>query len=284
MSFSHEFFSANQGDLGMGKIIPSDQKRTYLPFITSNFGKISQREMARNLGIGKTTINSWSKELGLYFKKHTVNENFFDSWSEKSAYVLGYIYADGNVAWNPSKGYQSLTITAAEKDKDNLEKIRNLLSSTKPLLYSKKTKSYRLIANNKILCLKLMELGVVPRKSKIVTFPKCIPPDCLRHFLRGVIDGDGNIFYLKRKRSPYFSIRIYSGSEIFLRDLAIAVEEKFGIPAKVKKANNSTFGLEYSCSRGKRLGSILYSNANLYMERKYIPFKENVLGGDNNGK
>ena len=165
MFFSHENFFPDWGQ-DMGKIISSTQKENILHFIRSNFGKISQREIARKLNIGKTTVNRWLEELGLKFKKHTVNEHFFDELNENSAYLLGYIYADGNIAWNPEKGYQALTITAAAKDKDHLERIRGLLSSTKPLLFSQKTNSYRLVANNKNLCKRLMMLGVFPRKFK----------------------------------------------------------------------------------------------------------------------
>src|SRR3972149_2972106 len=92
--------------LGMGSFkISQNKKKEYLPFIQSNFHKVSQREMARKLGLGKTTVDRWSSELGLKFKKHTVNENFFNEFNENSAYVLGLIYADGSIAWDEHKGY-----------------------------------------------------------------------------------------------------------------------------------------------------------------------------------
>ncbi len=118
-------------------------------YICDFFGKISQREIARRLKIGKTTVNKWAKSLGFSFKKHTADEGYFRSTSPEMFYVLGYISADGNVSWNRDKKYNALTITAAEKDVDHLEKIRKLLKSTKPLLYSGSTKSYRLIVDCK---------------------------------------------------------------------------------------------------------------------------------------
>ena len=65
--------------------ISNIQKLEHLPFIRKNFGVLSGREIARRLGIGKTTINRWSGELGLVPIKHTVNESFFDVLNEKSA-------------------------------------------------------------------------------------------------------------------------------------------------------------------------------------------------------
>lgn len=284
MSLFSEFFFVNQKDLGMGKIIPSDQKRTYLPFITANFDKMSQREIARRLGIGNTTVRCWSKELGFKFKKHTVNERFFDELNEVNSYLLGLIYADGNIAWNPERGYQSLTITASEKDKDHLENIRNLLKSSKPLLYAPKTKSYRLIVNNKKICRRLMELGVTPRKSLTVKFPEFITKEQLPHFLRGVIDGDGCVYYCKRRIRSYFAIKLASGSVEFITGLRKTIKNVVGIDANITKRNGTNvYFMEYTCARGKKLADYIYRDGNLCLDRKYKVYKENVLGGNKNG-
>ncbi len=258
----------------MGIIIIPKRKEKLLPFIKSNFSKISQREIARKLGIGKTTINRWSKELGYNHKKHTVNEKFFDEFTEESVYLLGFIYADGNISWNPKKGYQSLTITASAKDKEHLERIRKLLSSTKLLLYSVKTNSYRLIVSNKKLCLRLMELGVMPKKSLILKFPTFIPHEYLRHFFRGVIDGDGNIRYVDREKSSYFEITIASGSKSFSEDFISAVNKQIDVATKLRKVKGNTYILQYSCARGEKLAKYIYSSSNIFLERKYLEYKK----------
>jgi len=256
--------------------ISNIQKLEHLPFIKGNFGVLSEREIARRLKLGKTTINRWSRELGLVHVKHTVNESFFDNLNEKSAYLLGCIYADGNISWNTKKGYYSMTITASEKDKEHLEKLRSLISSTKPLVYSSKTRSYRLIANSKILCRKLMEYGLTPKKSLTIEFPN-IPSEQFKHFLRGVIDGDGSVFYFNRKRSPYFEIRIYSGSRLFCDSLVNHIKSNFNIETNIKRIGKNVFEARYTCSRGKKLANFIYSNANIFLERKYLTFKNNVL-------
>lgn len=146
--------------------------------------------------------------------------------------------------------------------------MRKLLSSTKPLLYSPKTKSYRLIAANKELCKKLMKLGIVPRKSLIVAFPK-IPNNYLRHFVRGVIDGDGTVRYVDRERSPYFEIRIFSGSRRFLKGLSHAIMKEVNIFAKLRLAHENTYELRYTCKRGKILASWIYNYSNIFLHRKF---------------
>lgn len=261
--------------------ITRDEKIKYLQAISSNFNKISQRKIANMLGLGRTTVNRWSREIGLAFKKHTVNETFFDEFNENSSYALGLIYSDGNIAWNPKKGYYSLTITASEKDKAHLENIRNLLSSTKPLLYAPKTKSYRLIVNNKNLCRGLMQSGVTPKKSLTIKFPE-IPKNYLRHFMRGVIDGDGNVRYVARERSPYFEITIASGSLEFCKGVVKAIKESLGIDANIRKVAKNVYVIQYSCSRGERLAKYIYQDTTIFLNRKNLEYKK-LLEARNNG-
>lgn len=274
-SFYNENFAVSLGSMGNSKI-SRDKKNECLSFIKSNFDKLSQRKMAKMLGLGNTTVNRWSSEIGLKFRKHTVNEEFFDEFNEESVYLLGLIYADGNIAWgpNPKKGYYSMTITASEKDKTHLEKMRNLLSSTKPLLYAPKTKSYRLIVNSKKLCRRLMQLGVTPRKSLTIQFPQFIPKEHLPHFLRGVIDGDGSVNYFARKISPYFRIVVASGSKDFCEGLVDAIRQNVGPVAKIKKKALNTYIVEYSCYRGEKLADYIYSDASIFLKRKYSQFEK----------
>jgi len=256
----------------MSVIISKGKKNEHLKYIKANFHKYSQREIARKLNLGKTTVNTWAREEGLKFKKDTVNNKFFDEFNENSIYILGFIFADGNVAWNPKKGYYTLTITASEKDIEHLEKIRKIMSSTKPLLYAVKTKSYRLIVNDKELCRRLMYLGVIPKKSLIVKFPK-IPKEYLRHFIRGVIDGDGNVRYVERSRSSYFEITIASGSQVFCEGFIKAIKENLGINANIRNVGQNTKIIQYSCSRGEKLAEYIYSKANIFLERKHNEYE-----------
>ncbi len=266
-----EIYPSISTEYEMGAVLPSAMKENVLPFIEQNFGKISGRKMAKNLGIGNTTIRRWMSELGLKTIKNTVNEGYFEKWTPEMAYVLGLIATDGNVGWNPEKGYQSLTITAAEKDKEHLEKIRKLLKSTKPLLYAESTKSYRLIVNSKKICKDLMAFGIVPAKSKILKFQP-VPDRYLSHYIRGVVDGDGTVRYCNREKSPYFEINICSGSRAFLEELARRVVEKMGIIATVK-ARPNVFIVRYTCKRAMKFAKWIYADTDLYLERKFANFQ-----------
>ncbi len=255
-------------DYFVGAIIQQSEKKKMLSFIKSNFGKLSNRQIAQELRVGSTTINRWCQELGLFIEKNSVNEEFFKVWTSDMAYILGFVFADGNINWNPLKSYRSLTITASEKDKKHLERMRLLMESTKELLYSSKTNSYRLIINNKAICKDLMGFGLTPRKSLSVKFPN-IPRKYLRHFLRGVIDGDGNIRYVQREKSPYFEITISSGSKVFLEKMAEEIYS-IGIKGKVRKVSSNVYILQYSCKRGLQLAKFIYNkDSNLCLSRKF---------------
>lgn len=245
-----------------------DEKVGFLSFIKENFGKISFREMARRLHIGNTTICKWAKELGLYVKQDTVNENYFKTWTPDMAYILGFIFADGNIAWNPEKAYRALTITVAAKDKVHLEKMRILLESTKPLFYSDLTNSYRLIINNKKVCIDLMNLGVVPRKSLIKEFPD-IPIDYICDFIRGYVDGNGTVRYTDRKRSSYFEISICCGSIRFLEKLVEVVETNIGIKINIIHSKENVYTARYTCTKGMQFAKWIYNNHDLCLLRKY---------------
>ncbi|MCX6818366.1 MAG: hypothetical protein NTU57_05935 [Candidatus Aenigmarchaeota archaeon] len=255
----------------MGATIHPKNKKRMLPFIKSNFGKLSEREIARRLEIGKTTVNKWRIGLGLEIKKNTVNENFFKLWNPEMAYIIGYIFADGNINWKPEKSYRALTITAAAKDAEHLERIRLNLNSTRKLTYSADTNSYRLIVNSKEICTDLMKIGLCPKKSLTIKFPN-VPEKFLSHFIRGVIDGDGNVRYVKRERSPYFEITISSGSKAFLIEMAKKIASK-GIGGNVRKTGKNVYILQYACTRGLTLAKWVYDNDSLCLNRKYQQYK-----------
>lgn len=237
-------------------------------FIKNNFGKISDREMARQLKVGKTTVNNWAKLHDLFHIKHTVNEEFFNRWASDMAYIFGFICADGNIAWDEVKSYYTMTITSAQKDKDHLEKIRAVLESTKPLLYAQSTKSYRLIVNSKSICRRLMNMGVVPRKSLILKWPN-VPDQYLKDFIRGYVDGDGSLRYFNRKRSPYFELMVCSGSPDFIVALKQIIFQQVGVESKITKTKNECYVLRYSCNRGMKLAEWLYYNSYFYLARKF---------------
>ena len=109
-------------------------------------------------------------------KKYTLNRNYFDDIdTQNKAYILGLLYADGNVG----KDNYVIQICLQEEDKHILEQIKNELNSNRPLYFketNKKNKSwkntYSLILNDEHMHQSLINKGVVPQKTFKIKFPE----------------------------------------------------------------------------------------------------------------
>lgn len=128
-------------------------------------------------------------------RTYTHDPHFFDAITDEArAYWLGFIYADGCVTTG-----NRLQVTLAAKDAGHLSKLRDALSSTHPVTISTRKCGFAaagMMAAFSIRCCDLADglarHGVTPRKSHTAR-PPALPPELLRHFWRGVMDGDGFI-------------------------------------------------------------------------------------------
>lgn len=168
---------------------------------------LSYAKIAKELGKSKQTISYYLKENGYgpnekYIRKNQkqpnkkyVNENFFEVIdTEEKAYWLGFMYADGCV--NTSR--DSIELSLKEEDFNHIVKFKNALDSEHKIgkkvkrINNKEYVSYRLHIRNKKLKDDLIKHGCIPKKSKVLTFPK-LKNDLVIHFIRGYVDGDGCI-------------------------------------------------------------------------------------------
>lgn len=120
----------------------------------------------------------------------TIQSLFNDITNEIEAYTLGLISADGNVGKN-----YSINIFLTESDKYLLEEINaRLLNNTGHILISKKENGEpvaRLSFCGKLICQNLKKYNIVPNKSKVMTQILEFDEPLMRHYLRGLYDGDG---------------------------------------------------------------------------------------------
>lgn len=218
-----------------------------------------------------------------------INQNFFKSWSPQMAYVLGFIFADGAIE-DVQKSSRTcyIAITATSKDFSILNKIKDAMNSGHKL-YRKKSKPvlfphgktytpdecFILRIGSKLMYNDLLKLGVTPRKSLTIIFPKILA-DYLSFFLRGYFDGDGCI-YLKNKRFPI--VVFTSGSADFLIGLSHYLNVALGIPIKVVNINNSSlnpyFQLRYNKSSSLKILEFMYKDLEKapYLERKFAIYQ-----------
>lgn len=206
---------------------------------------------------------------------YDVNDSFFSVLNEKSAYWLGFIYADGYI----SKTENCLRITLSAKDEDHLVKFKEDISSESPITYhmnrySEKyslTKKARISIFSKQIKEDLLKLGCGPMKSLTCTFPE-IQENLIPHFIRGYFDGDGSIYIVKpygRMKNPSIGISII-GTEDFLKEMKAKIG--FGPEKnlrKDKRLNNTIRILEFAgYNIVNRFGDYIYKDSTVQLDRK----------------
>lgn len=196
--------------------------------------------------------------------------------NEIEAYLLGLLYADGCIEGKRYEKYYTLGITLSEKDKIFLQKILNIfnteLNKNYDLKYSANTKSYKITICNVQLINNLINLGIIPQKTysnNDFVFTN-VPDNLKRHFIRGYFDGDGTIGIYKNKAQIGFvslnqkllnSILNYIHSQIINKG-TIRTDTKY---YRLYISGNP------SC---KCFLNYLYNESTIYLERKYLIYKE----------
>lgn len=197
------------------------------------------------------------------------------------AYVLGFIFADGNIICTKrNTWFLSIQIT----DKEILEQIKKALNSSHTISKRKKGQNhkqlYRLQIGSKDICKDLLNLGLTERKSKTISFPN-IPKKYLFDFIRGYFDGDGGVWVGLRNKKNYkkniiISASFTSGCENFLISLKKILSEK-GLLGGSLVNKERGFDLKYSINDSLKLYKNMYnSNCSLFLGRKKGKFEKYI--------
>ncbi len=211
-----------------------------------------------------------------------IDTEFFKKWTHDSAYLIGYICADGCVHKRSNRN-NSYILTITSKDKDHLHKINTILSSNYAI--SKKiggsgSISYNLSISNTELCLDLINLGITPRKT--FTISKVDVPDSLFcDFLRGYFDADGSIYIYKVNNTWQLKLALVSASKNFLelleREISfrLQLERKNIYTFQGKGKNNPLHSLVFYINDGQKFLKFIYKNSpHIFLERKYEVFNK----------
>lgn len=215
--------------------------------------------------------------------KHKVNENFFKKWSKNMAYVLGYIYADGNLLNCDYIRARYFQITSVELDA--LERIKHMMNSEHNITkhkpsYLKGKIIYRLKIGSHEIYNDLLMHGLYPNKSLDMEFPE-IPLEYTGHFIRGYFDGDGCIYFEKSKNvHGDFIIRrirtiFTSGSKLFFDKMKLVIEAAGIQGGKIYKSKRS-FQLVLNTEDSIKIFKIMYKNTgyNSFFMRKFLVFND----------
>lgn len=237
------------------------------------------RQLEKDLSISRKILSRILKENQIHIKDNTINsrryfhnEDFFEVIdTEEKAYWLGFIYADGFIESKRSHGAQKVGITLSSIDHSHLEKFKESIEATNPVLQykgsgynSEGTFSKILLTSDKTVN-DLKQLGVVENKTYNLEFPTFIKEDLLHHFVRGYFDGDGSINYYTTP-TGYKKYQIgFTGSFKMIQGLNKFFSKECSIRQK-GNAYQVNFG---GVNEVHKIINIMYKDATIYLDRKY---------------
>lgn len=214
-----------------------------------------------NYPIAKISKEEKSKIQSKNARKYYINENFFKTWSNEMAYVLGLWWADGCI-------YQKkmFDITLHKKDKYILKRIAELLQYKGSLYDYVDRQASRINFSCVTIYNDIIKLGGTECKSLTAEMP-IVPQQYLSHFVRGYFDGDGSIWNIKGKR---VNSEFCSGSKKFLEQLLQILKEYNIVKGgSIHLANSSYYELTFGNRDTLSLGRWMYIDCNnLFLLRK----------------
>lgn len=171
----------------------------------------SANEISKMCGLSHITVINWLKDYKIRVRtikdlKNKIDSNFFSQINAYSAFLLGYIFTDGDLQYNQKYDYYFLRLYS--KYKTNLQMVLKLIKSDAKIQQRKAVMTHAIrqgkisfihIADKKFIS-DLMGLGMIRNKNSSIKFPK-IPKEFISHFIRGCWGGNGSIYYSKEGRA-----------------------------------------------------------------------------------
>lgn len=212
-----------------------------------------------------------------------VNKNFFKTWTQDMAYVLGFFAADGYITVNKrGSTYWCIGIT----DRKLLENIRLCIGSNHVIskrVYKHKGKDlYRFQIGSIEMCEDLRKLGFWLNKTQSLAVP-FVPEAFFSHFIRGYFDGDGNVWVGKVKNTGQdgytrIIVGFTSSSYQFLNSIHEKMSLILGVSGSLFKTKRGSFRLQFGQRDSLKMYNFMYNGLTspLFLERKRVVFEKYI--------
>jgi hypothetical protein len=258
------------------------------------YGKVRVKEIARRLGRSRAGIHQQAcTRMGLVSAgkkrfiaetkvKYYYNRHFFTTVNEDSAYWAGFLAADGCLC----PGRRTVQVYLGTRDRGHLEKLAASLGYNGPIVDSKTTNDFAPngAALSRITLCHAQQMiedlrqnfRITPRKTYTLE-PPDLPLPFARHFLRGLVDGDGAIYRDSRNRLC-LTVR---GTIPVLEWMRLLVDR---VCPHVRASRVRCYAGHplycVSASRAEKLYVWLYSDAHTSLDRKRVFLDELLPKGD----
>ena len=189
--------------------------------------------------------------------------------TEEDAYILGFILADAYIC----EQRNAVRIKLHHRDEDILHKINKYLDSDVEIKHE-----YHSITGNKMsylyfssveLIATLKKYGICRNKSLKEVFYHDMPSELKKHYIRGIIDGDGFI-----TKDPSIAQIGVCGSCDVVKNIAIYLNQTLNLGLNIDNAvkQEGTSELYRFAVQGQKAISVmkfLYEDSKIYLDRKY---------------
>ena len=260
-------------------------------FLINNYHLYSRKELANILNRTASAIQNKARRLNLKKEsKYYYDKEYFNIIdSEEKAYWLGFIYADGYVE------KYSLGIELAYKDINHLKKFNKSINGNLEVKTRERNgcfngKKYNNANTTQKMCRirvhcyemvkDLNKYGVVPNKTYLNLSIPNIDEKYIIPFIRGYFDGDGAV--VNEKYKTRLGANITSANINILNQFRTYLYDNYNICSNITTENKDSkefstvdiYKLQINgMSNSYRFLNLLYSNANIYLDRKYNTFK-----------
>src|SRR5258708_26648971 len=211
-------------------------------------------------------------------------------WTSDIAYVVGLIATDGCL----SKDLRHIELTS--KDLEQVENFKGLLKLKNKIGTKtngiRKGVYYRIQLGNIVFYEWLLKIGLTPHKS-LTLGGIDIDKQYFRDFVRGSLDGDGNITHYEDRYNTYLNpdyiyerliVRFFSGSKKHLLWLRDSISKCVNVQGAIitdlsgiKKGKNPNYSLKFSTKEAKVVLNWIYYKENLPCLRRKFDIAEPFL-------
>jgi hypothetical protein len=232
----------------------------------------SLTEVSLDCGITKQAVAYWLKFYEIPIrsisdsKKKRINSDFFRKINPDSAFLLGYIFTDGDLQLNKKTGNHFLRLYG--KYSSDLSMVLRMIESKAKIQERKalmtdsirQAKIYFIHIADETFIGDIMKYGMVRNKNSKIKFPK-IPAEYFNHFIRGCWAGSGYAYNDTKGK-------LITGIVLASRDLIEKIEQILNSAGlkkrKIYQYNHTktpSYYFRYSSGESLKLYKYLYKGA-----------------------
>jgi hypothetical protein len=227
---------------------------------------LSLTEVAKNFGLTEPGMRGLLLRRGVVLRRtiHTLRHDAFDLLTPEASYWLGFLFADGCVAYRPGHLPQ-ISVGLAQCDREHLVSLRAFLGSTSSISAPSPTHgSCQLSVRSTRLAERLVALGRYegPIGERL---------DESRDFWRGVVDGDGSIGIYRRpapRASAFPQFRLVGSKRLLEAFAAFLLRHE--IASLSVRPHKTIYTIGTTCGPAKRIVTLLYAEAASALPRKAL--------------